>query len=65
MCALNSNVPASSSSPLLPLQDLKGYEGTVFAEVECRANGALCQEHGAGRGGWPTIKYFNVRIITL
>jgi hypothetical protein len=33
--------------------------GALFAEVECRANQALCGEHGAGAGGWPTVKAFS------
>ncbi len=35
------------------------YPGARFAEVECRANSELCGTHSAGKGGWPTIKYFN------
>jgi hypothetical protein len=33
----------------------------VFAEVECRSPGgqALCATHGAGSGGWPTIRSFS------
>lgn len=27
-------------------------------EVECRKQQMLCQRVGAGRNGWPTIKYF-------
>ncbi len=33
--------------------------GALFAEVECRAAPALCAAHGAGAGGWPTIKAFS------
>jgi hypothetical protein len=35
--------------------------GAVFAEVECRTPGGkeLCAAHGAGAGGWPTIKSFS------
>lgn len=36
-----------------------GIAGAHFAEVECRANGALCSAHGAGSGGWPTVKSFS------
>lgn len=32
--------------------------GALFAEVECRAAPELCTEHGAGQGGWPTVKAF-------
>ena len=34
----------------------------MFAEVECRSPGgqALCSAHGAGSGGWPTIKSFSL-----
>jgi len=32
--------------------------GAVFAEVECRTQQELCQQHGAGVGGWPTVKAF-------
>ena len=30
-----------------------------FVEIECRANQALCAEHQAGAGGWPTVKHFS------
>jgi len=33
--------------------------GALFGEVECRAQPALCQVHGAGAGGWPTVKTFS------
>jgi hypothetical protein len=33
--------------------------GALFGEVECRANQALCNEHAAGSGGWPTVKAFS------
>ena len=32
--------------------------GVTFVEVECRSNQALCSEHQAGAGGWPTVKSF-------
>lgn len=43
----------------LMADDSPSATGSAFGEVECRAEGALCQQHGAGQGGWPTIKYFN------
>ena len=36
-----------------------GISGAHFAEVECRANGGFCSKHGAGSGGWPTVKSFS------
>ena len=30
-----------------------------FVEIECRNNQALCSEHQAGAGGWPTVKHFS------
>jgi hypothetical protein len=37
----------------------EGKTGVKFAEVEGRANGQLLAAEGGGRGGWPTIKYYN------
>lgn len=31
----------------------------MFAECEVRAAPLIGKFHGAGQGGWPTIKYFN------
>lgn len=35
-----------------------GIPKALFGEVECRDHQALCQEHEAGRGGWPTVRVF-------
>jgi len=35
-----------------PLGNVRMYE------VECRKQQMLCQKVGAGKNGWPTIKYF-------
>ena len=36
-----------------------GIPKAFFGEVECRDHPALCQEHEAGRGGWPTVRTFS------
>ena len=39
-------------------------DGAFFAEVECRQSQALCQQHGAGQGGWPTLITFDASTGT-
>mmetsp|Transcript_38146 Transcript_38146/g.91689 ORF Transcript_38146/g.91689 Transcript_38146/m.91689 type:complete len:82 (-) Transcript_38146:321-566(-) len=41
---------------------MKDEPKVTFLDVECRQNPWICKAQEAGRGGWPTIKYYNANV---